>query len=225
MSTNGSGTAVVKFNPAKFKAVIANMAKGAAPRVGYLKFGKDGSWSYGADEITPEGNAFVDPEGFVQGWQCWADTDLPGVSSALLDSVIVPMDQAMPDRPVKVPETGREWSQMLGMSLILDGERLTFSATSVGGRNAMAALAEAYYSQYSKDPDGPAIAEVELLSDSYKHKNKTYGKIYTPIFNVVKWHAKFPMEEAPGAKAPVAAKRVGVAKKLPAAKKAAKGRK
>jgi hypothetical protein len=58
-----------------------------------------------------------------------------------------------------------------------------------------------------------------LSSDSYKHKNKTFGRIYTPVFTVVKWHAQLPQAASKPAPAPVIP-----AKKVPA-KKAAKPRK
>jgi hypothetical protein len=73
--------------------------------------------------------------------------------------------------------------------------------------------------QFQRDPE-KMIAEVSLSSDSYKHKNKTYGRIYTPVFTVVKWHkalpatAGKPVVEEPPKKA--------VAKKIPVAKKARK---
>lgn len=218
---------IVKFDPAKFAAnVVANMKRAGSTRVGFLKMGKDGQWSYGTDEtpVSEEDHVFVDPNGFVHGWQSWADTDLPNVQSELLGDVIAGMDQPLPDRPAKVPENGRPWSEVRGMSVLLAGEKLVYSTTSVGGINAFAGLAEEYLAQYHADPS-KMIAEVSLSCDSYKHKNKTYGRIYTPVFTVVDWHAKLPSEattkpaEAP---APAPVKRVGVAKKAPAAKKAGK---
>ena len=214
MATNGS---VVKFDPARFQATVANLKKAAASsRVGFLKMDKTGVWSYGTDdeEVTEEDHVFIDPNGFVHGWQCWADTDIKGVQSELLGDEKVPMHEPMPDKPTQVPENGRGWSSMAGMSLMLEGERLVYSTTSVGGLNALAGLAEEYFKQYQKAP-GKMIAEVSLSCDSYKHKNKTYGKIYTPVFTVVAWHADLPAEatEAPQPEP-----------KKPVAKKAAKPR-
>jgi hypothetical protein len=147
---------VVKFDASKFAAtVITNMKRAASTRVGFLKMGKDGAWSYGSDEteVTEDDHVFVNPNGFVHGWQCWADTDLAGVQSELLGDVIAGMDQPLPDRPAKVPENGRPWGEVRGMSVLLAGEKLVYSTTSVGGLNAFAALAEEYLAQYHKDPE------------------------------------------------------------------------
>ena len=212
---------VIKFDPSKFSAVAANLKRAASTRVGFLKMDKTGAWNYGTDEteVTEDDHVFIDPNGFVHGWQCWADTDIAGVQSELLGDVIAGMDSPLPDRPGKVPENGRAWGEMRGMSILLAGERLIYSTTSVGGINAFAALAEDYMAQFQKDPE-KMIAEVSLSSDSYKHKNKTFGRIFTPVFTVVKWHKDLPAgARKPEPEAPTPAKRVGVAKKLPAAKK------
>jgi hypothetical protein len=211
---------VITFDPSKFSAVAANLKRAASTRVGFLKMDKTGAWNYGTDEVevTEDDHVFIDPNGFVHGWQCWADTDIAGVQSELLGDIIAPMDQPLPDRPAKVPENARPWGEMRGMSILLAGERLVYSTTSVGGINAFAALAEDYMAQFAKDPT-KMIAEVSLSSDSYKHKNKTFGRIYTPVFTVVKWHAQLPQAASKPAPAPVIP-----AKKVPA-KKAAKPRK
>jgi hypothetical protein len=215
---------VVKFDASKFAAtVITNMKRAASTRVGFLKMGKDGAWSYGSDEteVTEDDHVFVNPNGFVHGWQCWADTDLAGVQSELLGDVIAGMDQPLPDRPAKVPENGRPWGEVRGMSVLLAGEKLVYSTTSVGGLNAFAALAEEYLAQYHRDPE-KMIAEVSLSSDSYKHKNKTYGRIYTPVFTIVKWHKDLPAVAAEKP-APVAPAKKPAGKKV-AAKQPAKAR-
>lgn len=192
-----STSEVVAFDPDKFKVGIANMAKGAVSRVGFLKMGKDGEWSYGSDETVVEEDqtVFIDPMGFVHGWQCWADTDLPGVSSELLGEVLAPMYDALPARPEKVPENGRAWAELRGLSALLGELKLTYSTTSVGGCKAVALLAEEIAKQYAKAPT-KIIPEVSLMCDSYKHKNKTYGKIFVPVFEVVGWHAKLPAPTA-----------------------------
>jgi hypothetical protein len=214
---------VIAFDPSKFAAVAANLKRAASTRVGFLKMDKTGTWSYGTDEnrVSERDHIFIDPNGFVHGWQCWADTDIKGVQSELLDEAIAPMDRPLPDRPDKVLPNARPYNEMRGMSVLLKGERLVYSTTSVGGINAFAALAEEYMEQFHRDPKR-MIAEVSLTSDSYKHKNKTYGRIYTPIFNVVAWHANLPVGAAKPEPVPAPAKKAAApAKKAAKPKKAA----
>lgn len=189
---NGNG-ALTGYNPAQFEVAVVNMRKSGGTQSSYLKMDKGGNWTWGQDEtpVEPEDKVYVDPAGFVHGWQCWADTDIDGVTSALLDSVIVPMHEPLPERPAKIPENGRAWSQSVGMSCLLEGEALVYTTNSVGGRNAIAKLGDDYMKQYKRDP-AKMIAVLSLQSDSYKHKNKTYGRIYTPVLEVVEWVAELP---------------------------------
>jgi len=64
------------------------------------------------------------------------------------------------------------------------GMEARFATTSVGGKRSMHALALKVADQADKNPD-KLVAVVKLLSDHYPHK--TYGKIYTPVFDVVEW--------------------------------------
>lgn len=107
--------AVVAFDPSKFQAGIANMAKGATSRVAFMKMDKTGEWTFGADEEPIEGTVFVDPMGFVHGWQCWADTEKPGVSSELLGEVLVPMYEPQPPVPTQKFENMRPWGELRGL--------------------------------------------------------------------------------------------------------------
>jgi hypothetical protein len=204
---------VTVFDPSKIKAGIANMKKAAASRVGFLKMSKDGEWSYGSDDtiISPDDHVYIDPNGFVQGWQLWSRPPLdragkPTAAAELLDEVLVPMHEAMPAMPDKHPDPskGGEWKALLGFSALLGDVKLTYSTTSYGGRAAFADLAEAFENQFAKaGGDKKPVAVVSLDSESYKHK--TWGKIYNPVFNVVGWVAAPPKVEAEAEKPKLAA--------------------
>ena len=219
---------VIQYDPSKFAATVANMGKGGTTRVGFMKMDKTGQWCWGADEtpIEEDTPVYIDPMGFVWGWQCWADTDLPGVQSELLGEILAPMHEPMPPRPPQVPENGRGWSEQRGMSCVVDGQKLVFSTTSVGGVNAIKELRDVYKAQYEKAPT-KMIAVANLSSDSYKHKNKTYGRIYVPIITIVGWLAALPQTAEAAAekvieKAKAPAKPAGKAAAAPAKKTAAK---
>jgi hypothetical protein len=83
----------------------------------------------------------------------------------------------------------RGWETQVGMSLkCLTGEdkgmEARFTTTSVGGKRAVQALAVALAEQVEKDQTKP-VAVIKLKKDHYAHKS--YGKIYTPVFNVIEW--------------------------------------
>jgi hypothetical protein len=77
-----------------------------------------------------------------------------------------------------------------------------FSSTSVGGKRAVQTLAVAIANQVEADQTKP-VPVVRLKKDHYSHKS--YGKIYTPVFEIVEWvgmdgagdEAPEQIEEAP----------------------------
>jgi hypothetical protein len=222
---NGSGQ-LVALDPEKFQALMVNMGEGGSTRVGFLKMSKAGIWSHGVEETPVEDDEvlYIDLGGFIHGWQCWADSDLPGVQTELLGDIWTPMHEPMPPCPQEVPKNGREWSELMGLSAVLNGQPLKYSTTSHGGRNAIASLKKEYIAQYKADPKR-LIAVVSLSNDSYKHKNRTFGTVYTPLFTVVDWVDQLPEIDAMPMppKPPVPAKKVPAKKAAPfkAAKKAA----
>jgi hypothetical protein len=54
----------------------------------------------------------------------------------------------------------------------------------VGGKRAVQTLAVAIAAQVEKDPERP-VPIVTLGKDHYQHKS--YGRIYTPVFEIVEW--------------------------------------
>jgi hypothetical protein len=80
-----------------------------------------------------------------------------------------------------------------------------FTTTSVGGKRSVQTLAVALAEQVEKDQTKP-VPVVRLKKDHYAHKS--YGKIYTPVFEIVEWvsmDGEAPevkaVEEAPAAPA------------------------
>jgi hypothetical protein len=64
------------------------------------------------------------------------------------------------------------------------GLEARYTVTSVGGKRAVQTLAVALADQVDKDQTKP-VAIVRLKKDHYQHKS--YGKIYTPVFEIVEW--------------------------------------
>lgn len=70
------------------------------------------------------------------------------------------------------------------MKSLDDGTEVLFKTSSKGGMKAAALLAGQITPRMESDPDY-AVAELELLVDSYKHKK--FGRTYFPVFEVKGW--------------------------------------
>jgi hypothetical protein len=87
-----------------------------------------------------------------------------------------------------------------------------YTVTSVGGKKAVQALAVAIAEQVEKNQAKP-VPVVRLKKDHYTHKS--YGRIYTPVFEVVEFVSmdgkaeEVEAEEAPAAEAAPARRRRG----------------
>jgi hypothetical protein len=64
------------------------------------------------------------------------------------------------------------------------GLEARFSTTSVGGKRAVQALAVAIANQVEKDQAKP-VPVILLKKEHYQHKS--YGRIFTPVFDIVEW--------------------------------------
>jgi hypothetical protein len=88
-----------------------------------------------------------------------------------------------------------------------DGEVFTFATSSRGGLGAIGELCKAYGQGMRQHPDEWPIVKLDV--GSYAHRNKNFGRIKFPIFEVVGWAPKdgqeVPVPASP-APAPAAAK-------------------
>jgi hypothetical protein len=112
----------------------------------------------------------------------------------------------LPELDEAPPGAKKGWESQVGMSIkCVSGEdkglEARYTVTSVGGKRAVQTLAVALADQVDKDQTKP-VAIVRLKKDHYQHKS--YGKIYTPVFEIVEWMSMdgeapeaAPAEEAP----------------------------
>ena len=168
-----------------------------------LKMDKTGHWVYGADQTEVEDNSTwaVNPFSFVHGYIAWGDGEVLGEK-------MVSVAQPLPEIEAAPPNAKRGWEVQVGMSLkCLSGEdegmEARFTTTSVGGKRAVQTLALELAAQVEKHQDKP-VPVVRLKKDHYNHKS--YGKIFTPVFEVVEWVSmEGKSDEAPAEAAPAAA--------------------
>ncbi len=149
-----------------------------------LKMDKTGHWVFGADqtEVEPDATWAVNPFSFIHGFIAWGDGEVLGEKMASVS-------QPLPEMDAAPAGAKRGWETQVGMSLkCLSGEdkdmEARFSSTSVGGKRAVQTLAVAIANQVEADQTKP-VPVVRLKKDHYSHKS--YGKIYTPVFEIVEW--------------------------------------
>ena len=149
-----------------------------------LKMDKTGHWVFGADQTEVEDDATwaINPYSFVHGFIAWGDGEVLGEKMASVT-------QPLPELDAAPAGAKRGWEMQIGMALkCRTGEdkdmEARFTATSVGGKKAVQALGIAIATQVDKDPSKP-VPIVRLKKDHYVHKS--YGRIYTPVFEVVEW--------------------------------------
>ena len=149
-----------------------------------LKMDKTGHWVFGADqtEVEDDSTWAINPFSFVHGYIAWGDGEVLGEK-------MTSVQHPLPELDAAPPGAKRGWETQIGMSLkCLNGEdkdmEARFTTTSVGGKKAVQALGVAIATQVEKDQTKP-VAIVRLKKDHYVHKS--YGRIYTPVFEVVEW--------------------------------------
>jgi hypothetical protein len=145
---------------------------------------KTGHWVFGADQTEIEDGSTwaVNPFSFVHGYIAWGDGEV-------LAEKMVSVSEPLPNIDVAPPGAKKGWETLVGMSLKCltgddQGMEARYTPTSVGGKRSVQTLALAIAAQVEKDQSKP-VPVVRLKKDHYTHKS--YGKIFTPVFEVVEW--------------------------------------
>ena len=149
-----------------------------------IKMDKTGHWVYGAEqtEVDSDSTWAINPFSFLHGFIAWGDGEVLGEK-------MVSVSQPLPELDAAPPNAKKGWEQQVGMSLkCMSGEdkgmEARYTVTSVGGKRAVQALAVAIANQVEKDQTNP-VPVVRLKKDHYVHKS--YGRIYTPEFEIQEW--------------------------------------
>jgi hypothetical protein len=149
-----------------------------------IKMDKTGHWVFGADQTEAEDDArwAINPFSFVHGFIAWGEGEVLGEK-------MVSVSEPLPELDAPPPGAKRGWETQVGMSLKCisgedEGMEARYTVTSVGGKRAVQALAVAIANQVEVDQSKP-VPVVLLKKEHYQHKS--YGRIYTPVFEVVEW--------------------------------------
>lgn len=149
-----------------------------------IKMDKTGHWVFGADQTEVEDDALwaINPFSFIHGFIAWGDGEV-------LAEKMVSVAEPLPEMEAAPPSAKRGWEAQVGMSLKCTAGadkdmEARYTVTSVGGKRAVQTLAVAIAEQVEKDQTKP-VPIVRLKKDHYTHKS--YGRIYTPVFEIVEW--------------------------------------
>ena len=158
-----------------------------------IKMDKTGHWVFGADQTEVEDDSLwaINPFSFVHGFIAWGDGEVLGEK-------MVPVAEPLPEVGPAPAAAKKGWETQVGMSLkCIKGEDVgmeaRYNVTSVGGKRAVQELAVAIATQVDADQTKP-VPVVRLKKEHYQHKS--YGRIYTPIFDIVEFVS---MDAAPDA--------------------------
>jgi hypothetical protein len=195
-------TAIVAFKganlpaPAALATSLKSITTGSVGGEVLLKMDKTGHWVYGADqtEIEDKSEWAVNPFSFVHGFIAWGTGEVLAEKMAAITDPLPELDPAPAG-------SERGWEKQLGFHLRCvsgedDGLDVRFATTSVGGKRAVSDLAMALAAQVEADPKN-IVAVLTLDSEHYPHKK--YGRVYTPVFKIVRWISLDGPADAPTA--------------------------
>jgi hypothetical protein len=166
-----------------------------------LKIGKDGIWTYGADNVEVEEGSLwaLNPFSLRHGYSCWTRWEDYGNKKRkdeIMGETLVSLNVPLPDvntlRKYEVEgHQGEYWNygELLAVDLMCvsgedEGTTVVYKPSSVSGINAMRELIDKIMTQLGVDETKP-VPVVELFADSYTHKK--YGKVITPDIKIRKW--------------------------------------
>ena len=169
---------------ANIATALRTLAPAAAAGVAILKMDKTGHWVFGADQTEVDAASLwaVNPFSFVHGFIAWGEGEVLGEK-------MVSITSPLPELETAPPGAKRGWEEQVGLSMkCLSGEdeglEVRYTVTSVGGKRAVQAMGVKIAERVDTNPESP-VPVVSLGKEHYVHKS--YGRIYTPLFDVKKW--------------------------------------
>lgn len=160
------------------------VAPSAAGGVAILKMDKTGHWVFGSDQTEVDANSLwaVNPFSFVHGYIAWGDGEVLGER-------MVSITSPLPELEAAPPSAKRGWEEQVGLSMKCikgedEGLEVRYTVTSVGGKRAVQSMGVKIAERVDTDPETP-VPVVRLKKEHYVHKS--YGRIYTPVFEVESW--------------------------------------
>jgi hypothetical protein len=200
--SDGNGRSIATTGPSPF-GLYANAVSPRTIHGTLLKFTK-GDWVAGENsKVVPEGTEFtIYMSEILAGWVRWEDNKAIEHQMGRISDSYAPSrrdDLGSIDRAAwETDADGKardpwQFTNYVPMKAEKTDEIHTFVATSKGALGAVADLCRQYDRHAKKHPDDQDPI-VKLMSGTYEHKTKSYGRIAYPIFTVVGWTAKTDLD-------------------------------
>lgn len=213
MTTSGGFGGIANISALKNQLANVKQTMKVSNSSPFLRMMKDGKWVFGQEniEVEPDSEWAVNPLSVHHGWVCWNPD--PNKAEKLGESM-VPASQPKPDQ-MSLPQLAGKWEEQIAFHAACTtgedkGVQVLYSTASTGGRNAVSKLLDVMITRIGDmEAEGKAVTNdslvvpvVHLKNDSYWHKNKTYGRIYVPMFTIVRWASLNNQNPPPAAEAP-----------------------
>jgi hypothetical protein len=163
---------------------LRKVAPAAAAGTAILKMDKTGHWVFGADQTEVDADSLwaVNPFSFVHGYIAWGEGEVLGEKMTSITS-------PLPELEAAPAGAKRGWEEQVGLSMKCvsgedEGLEVRYTVTSVGGKRAVQAMGIKIAERVDESPEAP-VPVVSLKKEHYMHKS--FGRIYTPVFDVQKW--------------------------------------
>jgi hypothetical protein len=153
-----------------------------------LRMLKSGEWVFGQsnEEVQPGSRWVANVMSFQHGWCCWVEGG-PGQKNELRGEIMVSMAKPKPACPPPIDGTPYKEQRVMDLKC-LDGAdagtEVTHKVGSIGGMRAILDLLDKVRARLASNPRYSCPVLV-LGTDHYDH-NK-WGRIYTPVLEVVGW--------------------------------------
>jgi hypothetical protein len=185
----GDGVAVPNINAlaAGLRRTRAEMP--ATGGRGYLKFGKDGMWTLGKNGDALNGETVIlNTNSLKYGYVCWTNYDEKerrkneklGEEMELATRGGVDLNE--------LEDLGWDWKPQQaidGKFVGADQKEFSYVTSSNGGLDLMGEIIDKVMARIDEGEDVYLFPVIQLNDDWYEHSR--YGKIYTPIMEVVNW--------------------------------------
>jgi len=192
-NTNGKINMTTKIDTMAFRDMATALRQRTGWNVARLNYSK-GVWQLGRDKAEVGGTSWVTrPDWMIHGYVRWFDGKITDHRLGYVADRFIPPPRAelgdFDQEQWAIWNRGRDpWELGWTLSLYnsLSFEEVIWTTNTLGGRDCLAALLNAFADRVDSNPaDGKILPITELGSSSYHHANR--GDIRVPVLDIVGW--------------------------------------